>query len=184
MKTFRFKNILLLLLIVLSASLMIFACSSSDNDIQTPVADRTVQATGGTDALVNLNSFSVASSGERRIFDEGFTPGDAAGVAGTFTMNMAYDVANDNIRLDYVRQSVGAQRVVSEVIVGDVGFLDGEDPGKPEPRFIQYGQSVYSPGRCKPPHRDDRSGNKFHCAACYPRIGLQSTGRTAGSCLC
>jgi glyoxylase-like metal-dependent hydrolase (beta-lactamase superfamily II) len=36
-------------------------------------------------------------------------------------------VAGDNIRLDYVRQSVGLTRGVSEIVLGPAGAIDGED---------------------------------------------------------
>ncbi len=125
MRISRFTKSFFSCLLMLSILCLVAACSNGDDD--TPPFERTISAVGGSDALMNCTAFSVTSSGERRIFDEGFAPGDPVGVAGTFSLNMAYDVANQNIRLDYVRQSVGLERVVSEVVVDKLGFIDGAD---------------------------------------------------------
>ncbi len=126
MKTSSYKSSFLCYLLVLSLLFMAVACSNGGNAGSTPF-DRTLAATGGAAALTNLTAFSLTSSGDRRIFDEGFAPGVSVEPAGSFTLEMAYDVANGNIRLDYLRQAVGVQRVVSEVIVGLLGFIEGED---------------------------------------------------------
>ena len=126
MKTSSYGNSFLCYLMVLILLIMIVACSGSGNTGSTPF-DRTLAATGGAGALESLTVFSLTSSGDRRIFDEGFTPGGSVEPAGSYTLDMAYDVANGNIRLDYVRPAVGVQRVVSEVIVGLLGFIEGED---------------------------------------------------------
>jgi glyoxylase-like metal-dependent hydrolase (beta-lactamase superfamily II) len=59
--------------------------------------------------------------------DEGFVPGDGAGRIGPFEVQLQYDVAGDALRLDYNLQSLGIDRQVSEVIVGELGYIDGQN---------------------------------------------------------
>ena len=114
-----------LLFLSLCLTPLLFACSNGDGGPSS--LDRSVVATGGAEALANLSTFSLSATGERRIFDEGFAPGDAPGSAGTFSLNLSYDVAGESLRLDYVRNSVGASRTLSEVVFGQLGFIDGQD---------------------------------------------------------
>jgi glyoxylase-like metal-dependent hydrolase (beta-lactamase superfamily II) len=122
----RYKNSFLHSLLAVSILCSVAACSDSNTAGPSPF-ERAVTAGGGSAALTDLTAISLTSSGERNIFDEGFTPGGDVESAGTFSLDMTFDVAAGNIRLDYLRQSVGAQRVVSEVIVGQVGFIEGQD---------------------------------------------------------
>ena len=113
--------------LVLVAVVALLISCSSDNDSNPTTQNQAIAAAGGADSLSTLNAFSVSATGESWIFDEGFIPGGPADPAGTYSLEMTYDVAGNNIRLDYVRQSVGLTRTVSEVVVGQVGFIDGND---------------------------------------------------------
>lgn len=100
--------------------------SGSDLPALQPVPDpleKALTGVGGEDALQNLVSFTIESTGTRWIYDEQFSPGDPAGRVGDFTLELNYDLAGDNLRLDYVR----GERQVSEVIAGELGYIDGQD---------------------------------------------------------
>jgi glyoxylase-like metal-dependent hydrolase (beta-lactamase superfamily II) len=89
--------------------------------------DKALTGLGGQEALQNLAAFSAESQGMRWTIDEQFSPGASAGPAGTFSLQMVYDIAGGNLRLDYTRQAGAGERQVSEIIAGDVGYLDGQD---------------------------------------------------------
>jgi hypothetical protein len=59
--------------------------------------------------------------------DEGFVPGGAAGPIGAYTVTVYYDIANSNLRLEQTRVTLGQSRTLTEVVSGDVGYLDGRD---------------------------------------------------------
>jgi glyoxylase-like metal-dependent hydrolase (beta-lactamase superfamily II) len=100
---------------------------------QSPAAERaTAQAIrniGGERALRNLSSFRLRSTGRTWIFDEGPQPGNSVTPASTFRLTMDYDLrsSGDRVRADYVRNSLGTDRPVSEVIAGRRGFISGVD---------------------------------------------------------
>jgi glyoxylase-like metal-dependent hydrolase (beta-lactamase superfamily II) len=82
---------------------------------------------GGEEALQNLSGIAIDAKGVRWVLDEGFTPGDEAGRIGPFEVQLQYDVAGDALRLDYNLQSIGVERQVSEVIAGELGYIDGQN---------------------------------------------------------
>ena len=89
--------------------------------------ERAVASIGGKEALEGLESFSLESAGERWILHEGFLPRDEAGPAGSFTLQLTYDITGDNLRLDYIRNSSGRDREVTEVISDQLGYISGAD---------------------------------------------------------
>ncbi len=89
--------------------------------------EKAVAAMGGPSALQNLNGFITQASGERWILDEGFNVGAGATRRGTFDAQITYDVAGNRLRLDYGIAAAGIERQLSEVIAGELGYLDGQD---------------------------------------------------------
>ncbi|MEY2535714.1 MAG: hypothetical protein QOF29_3624 [bacterium] len=100
---------------------------------QSPAAERAtalaIRGVGGERALRNLSSFRLQSSGRTWIFDEGPRPGNSVSPASTFRLALDYDLrsSGDRLRADYVRNSLGTDRRVSEVISGRRGFISGAD---------------------------------------------------------
>ena len=89
--------------------------------------ERAVAGIGGKEALEGLQAFSLESAGERWILHEGFLPRDEARPAGSFTLQLTYDITGDNLRLDYIRNSLGRDREVTEVISDQLGYISGAD---------------------------------------------------------
>ncbi len=85
------------------------------------------EAMGGTQAVMDLRSFTIDAQGERWVLDEGFDVGEGATRRGTFTEQLYYDVAGDQLRLDYDLTAFGVRRIVSEIISADLGFIDGQN---------------------------------------------------------
>ena len=87
-----------------------------------------VEAIGGADALNGLERFEITATGTRWTLDEGMVPGDGATMPGPYTLELAYDVANERFRLDYDLVSFGfVERIISEIVDGDAGYLIGQD---------------------------------------------------------
>ncbi len=89
--------------------------------------EKAIAGVGGEEALQNLNGFAIEARGVRWVLDEGFTPGGEAGRIGPFQVQVNYDITGDALRLDYTLQSVGIERQVSEVIAGQLGYIDGQN---------------------------------------------------------
>jgi mono/diheme cytochrome c family protein/glyoxylase-like metal-dependent hydrolase (beta-lactamase superfamily II) len=95
--------------------------------------EKAMTAIGGAEALQGLNAFTLQATGTRSILDEAFSPGAPAGVIGDYSLQMTYDLAGDRMRLDYTRQAANGERQVSEVIAGELGYIDGQDAAFGEP---------------------------------------------------
>lgn len=113
------------LAVLLAASLGAVAPATAvaqDDSIST-----VVEAVGGADALGALDGIVVSASGTRGAMDEGPVPGGDVGLGGGFDSVATIDVANDSLRVDYVIAATefGAPREVSEIIIGDIGYVDG-----------------------------------------------------------
>lgn len=99
--------------------------------------EKALASIGGEEALQNLSTLSIEATGVRWRLDEQFSPGDPAGRVGAFAVQMSYDLEGDNLRLDYTRQGVAGERQVSEIIAGELGYIEGQDaafgpPGEKE----------------------------------------------------
>ena len=95
-----------------------------------PVPDavtKAVTGVGGEEGLQGLSSFFLDSRGIRWRIDESFNPGDPAARVGAFRVQVLADLENDKLRLDYRRQGFTGERQVSEVIAGEVGYIEGQD---------------------------------------------------------
>lgn len=89
---------------------------------------RAVNAVGGTTALQNITSMKVQAQGDRWVLDEGFLPGMGASGRSTFTLQLVHDLAQDRLRLDYdLAGGAAGARQVSEVLVGNLGYIQGQD---------------------------------------------------------
>jgi hypothetical protein len=99
------------------------------------VTDLAVRGLGGERALRDLSSFRLRSTGRTFIFNEGVQPGNSVSPASTFTPTLNYDLRRrgDRLRADYVRNSLGTDRRVSEVVVGRRGFITGVDANNSQP---------------------------------------------------
>ena len=92
--------------------------------------DEVVAFLGGEEALTGLMAFTVSATGTRQALDEGPTPGRPPFVEAPYESEVTIDVSGDRMRLDNVisTPAFGIEgRTVSEVVIGDVGFIDGQD---------------------------------------------------------
>ena len=84
---------------------------------------------GGKDLIAGLTAFTIDASGTRYLGGEGFLPGSPAAYVGDFDADINYDVADGNLRIDYVRDIsfIGGmfQTTFSEILAGDLGYIDG-----------------------------------------------------------
>ena len=119
----HFKQLTLLASIILLASYNGFA-----QEAPSPL-DKALAGVGGQEALENLSTLSIEATGTEWVLWESFSPDTPAREAGTFTVAINYDIAGDNLRLDYVRNFSGVPRAAefSLIIAGDLGFIDGVD---------------------------------------------------------
>lgn len=112
-----------------------------------------VEAVGGTDALAGLDGFVVEANGTRGALDEGQVPGVGVGLQADYESVSTVDIAGDQLRIDY---AIGdGPREVSEVVVGDLGYADGQDGNFSQPgvgpllsdrvRSIQIHQQLLNP---------------------------------------
>ena len=92
-------------------------------------ADKAFAGVGGKAALDGLASFTSESSGNRLMIGEGFAPEDGSGDVSIFDVTTTYDVAGDALRLDYHREFffIPGERTYTEVIDGNVGYVEGSD---------------------------------------------------------
>lgn len=87
---------------------------------------RIMNAVGGATALQSMTAMMVQAQGERWILDESFVPG--VGGRSTFELQLAHDLTQDRMRLDYdLAGGAAGDRELSEVLVGNVGFIQGQD---------------------------------------------------------
>lgn len=89
--------------------------------------EKAVASLGGEAALQSLSTLTMESTGARWVFDEGLTPGGEAAMIGPFTMTVSVDLAGERMRLEHTRQAAGQTRQLTEIIDGEVGYLDGQD---------------------------------------------------------
>ena len=92
--------------------------------------EKALLGTGGRVAITSMSGFSLEATGGRTLIGEGFAAGDGGVEAATFTAAVHADLANNNLRVDYVRQlgfGPVSQLTYSEIIEGDLGFISGSD---------------------------------------------------------
>lgn len=91
--------------------------------------DKAFAGVGGKAALDALTSFTIESTGNRLMIGEGFAPEDGSGDVSVFALTVNHDVAGDALRLDYHREFffIPGERDFSEVIAGNVGYVEGSD---------------------------------------------------------
>ena len=112
--------------LALAAMLALPAASTAQED---PVA-QAAGYLGGEEALTGLSGIAIDASGTRTKIDEGPTPGSLPGADAPYESKVTIDLAGDRLRLDNVISTPAfgiTDRAVSEVITGDVGFIDGQD---------------------------------------------------------
>jgi mono/diheme cytochrome c family protein len=93
--------------------------------VPTPL-EKLIAGLGGEESLQGLKTLSLASSGSRWVHDEDLVPGGEAKMIGPFELQLNYDIGSDALRLDYTMESIGNERQVSEVVVGELGYFDGQ----------------------------------------------------------
>jgi glyoxylase-like metal-dependent hydrolase (beta-lactamase superfamily II) len=105
--------------------------SSSESTTGEPLGllPRVIEAIGGEGALGDLAQVEIASTGNRFVADEGYTPGDDLVDASTFVTTTTLDFENAGIRLDIIRDPLfiptGMPLMVSEIVDGDLGYVQG-----------------------------------------------------------
>ena len=123
------KRVLISVLVLVSLLALTVAIAAAQGTqlqtVSTPL-EKAVMGVGGEEALQSLMSLSIESGGIRWLHDEGFTVG-GHDMIGPYGMTTNYDVAGDNLRVDNVFGSGDSARELSEIIVGDVGILDGRN---------------------------------------------------------
>ena len=91
---------------------------------------RAVGAAGGERAVRGLRTLQTTSSGRAFVLNEGLNPTGDPSPAGTFRARTAYVAGGhptrDRWRLDLVRNSLGADREVTEVVSGRLGYITGQ----------------------------------------------------------
>ncbi len=91
---------------------------------------KTFDAIGGKDALLEVKGFSYESSGERFESGEGLTPAAPPIKASSFELSLFSDVENDRLSFDWQRQIFDPLRgelTYRDVIDGDAGYQTGND---------------------------------------------------------
>jgi glyoxylase-like metal-dependent hydrolase (beta-lactamase superfamily II) len=98
-------------------------------DPATTTPDKAYAGLGGKDALQALTSFSFKAEGNHLILGEGFDARDGSINVSVYESTTQYDVTADAFRIDSQRQFffIPAERTVSEVVNGDVGFVLGSN---------------------------------------------------------
>lgn len=89
---------------------------------------RVVEAIGGEGPLGDLAQVEIEATGDRFIPHEGFAPGGPAAQGSTFETRTSLDFENAGIRIDIARTPLyipAMPIMVSEIVTGDVGYVDG-----------------------------------------------------------
>jgi glyoxylase-like metal-dependent hydrolase (beta-lactamase superfamily II) len=94
-------------------------------EVATPL-EKVIEGVGGEAALQGLETLSLASAGSRWVHDEDLVPGSEPKLIGPFELQLNYDLGSDALRLDYTMESLGNERQLSEVVVGELGYFDGQ----------------------------------------------------------
>ena len=92
--------------------------------------DKALFAIGGRVALTAMQRFEVVATGARNVIGEGFAAGDPSVEFTAFTATVSVDLAEDLMRIHYVRDlSFGpvTRLDYNEIIRGNVGFVAGRD---------------------------------------------------------
>jgi glyoxylase-like metal-dependent hydrolase (beta-lactamase superfamily II) len=103
--------------------------SSTGEPMQT-LLERVAVAMGGADALLELQTLRVESSGESWITEEGYEP-EAAFPTTTFVEVAAFDLPAGALRIDLDRSvgtfGVPTPQTFTELVVGEHGWVDGTE---------------------------------------------------------
>lgn len=96
-------------------------------DPDAPAVDKAFAGVGGRDAMLGLATFRLTATGESLMTLEGFAPEDDAHPVGTFTKDLAADVAGDRLRVGYKRTLAifGGTSDYRIIINKDLGATDG-----------------------------------------------------------
>lgn len=86
-----------------------------------------LDALGGADALMAVETVSIMSSGQRYELDEHYRPGDIDEIPVPFTMRGYYEGETDNLRIDLTRSRDSGEHDVSLIIRDQLGVISGQD---------------------------------------------------------
>lgn len=107
-----------------------FGCTSTDETEPTAL-QKAIDAIGGQATLDGFRSLRIEASGTSAVLDEGFEAGGEARDFSTYDAVIAIDVAGDNMRTWYDRDSLvmipGTKNNFSEIIAGQVGYILGNE---------------------------------------------------------
>lgn len=99
--------------------------------VSVTLLERVVVALGGQDSLAAMTAFEVTSTGNRYVSDEGTNPGGPPVPSGTYAATLTVDLAAAGVRIDLDRtlqfEAVQIPFTYSEIISGELGYVDGND---------------------------------------------------------
>ena len=117
--------------VLMASGLMLLMAAGCDDEIdggKGTAFELAVDFMGGKDAVNAMTTFKIEASGKRFITLEGAKYDDPAGEISTFTTTTSFDLASDNLRIDYKRTVplIGnGMYTYSEIYKGNVGYVDG-----------------------------------------------------------
>lgn len=98
---------------------------------ETDAIERAFEGLGGRENVQNLAAFAITASGKRYMVGEGPNPEAPASPANTFEYALSYDVAGDDVRIDYKRTvllfGLNAMLASSEIVADELGGIEGVD---------------------------------------------------------
>ncbi len=106
------------------------AVDQADAAQQLTAWERALEFVGGEQALGGLVGYEIEASGTRYVAYESPLPTDPAAEVSTFDATTSYDLASDNLRIDYARTVGflgGLPLNYSEVFNGNLGYIEGID---------------------------------------------------------
>ena len=107
-----------------------------------------VDGLGGRDALESLAGFSMQATRDRYELGMGLEPGSGLVRATVSDVQVQHDIAGERLRLDYAHTNLYRMpRKVTELVLGDSGYILGRDFYYDKSAAAEAGQQVMSPDR-------------------------------------
>ena len=105
--------------------------STTDASVESklqPILERAFAGVGGIDVLQNLNNFSIEGTRDRYVLGLGPEPDYGTFRATVSSAREVHDLNGNRFRLNYTHMNLyGFERDVSEMIIGDAGYVMGRD---------------------------------------------------------
>jgi glyoxylase-like metal-dependent hydrolase (beta-lactamase superfamily II) len=116
------------MMLILTTTAVLFGCSRKNE--AAGVIEQTVAAMGGSAAIHAVATQQITASGTWFEPEQTFQPGDQPLMVSSFQYTLTRDVAGNRFRYDWQRGVVypfPANLTYSEVVNGNLGFMDGQD---------------------------------------------------------